>query len=59
MKLRRLGAVLARTTRQVRALEHRVAPGLESSISRIRRTLEERQREDHVRLKHILRKRKA
>jgi hypothetical protein len=41
----------------VRGLEQRVAPELEQRIARIRRTLEERQREEHLRLKHILRKR--
>jgi V/A-type H+-transporting ATPase subunit D len=57
MLLRRLGAALSRTSRQVRGLEQRVAPELEQRIARIRRTLEERQREEHLRLKHILRKR--
>jgi H(+)-transporting ATP synthase subunit D len=55
--LRRLGAALSRTSRQVRALEHRIAPALEDNIARIKRTLEERQRQEHLRLKYVLRKR--
>jgi V/A-type H+-transporting ATPase subunit D len=56
MLLRRLGAALARTSRQVRALEQRVAPALRHDIARIRATLEERQRQDLLRLKHVLRR---
>jgi V/A-type H+-transporting ATPase subunit D len=55
--LRRLGAALSRTSRQVRSLEQRVAPELQAAITHIRGTLEERQREEHLRLKHVLRKR--
>jgi V/A-type H+-transporting ATPase subunit D len=57
MLLRRLGAALSRTSRQARGLEQRVAPALEENIARIRRTIDERQREEHLRLKHIKRKR--
>jgi V/A-type H+-transporting ATPase subunit D len=59
MLLRRLGSALSRTSRQVHGLEQRVAPDLEHTITRIRRTLEERQRDDHIRLKHILRRKEA
>jgi V/A-type H+-transporting ATPase subunit D len=55
MLLRRLGDALARTSRQVHALEHRVAPGLEGQIARIGGGLEEREREDHERLKRFAR----
>jgi vacuolar-type H+-ATPase subunit D/Vma8 len=48
--LRRLGAALAQTTRQVNTLEHRVTPALEARLGTIRRTLEEREREEHTRL---------
>jgi len=53
--LRRLAQALARTSRQVNTLERHVAPGLERDIRRIRDLLEEREREDHTRLKHLLR----
>jgi vacuolar-type H+-ATPase subunit D/Vma8 len=48
--LRRLGAALAQTTRQVNTLEHRVTPALEARLGTIRRALEEREREEHTRL---------
>ena len=54
--LRRLARALARTSRQVNTLERNVAPGLEQSNHRIRELLEEREREDHTRLKHLLRR---
>lgn len=57
MLLRRLGAALSRTSRQVRSLEQRVTPELEHAITHIRSVLEERDREEHLRLKHVLRKR--
>lgn len=53
--LRRLADALARTSRQVNTLELRVQPGLQGQIHRIREALEEREREDHVRLKHLRR----
>jgi H(+)-transporting ATP synthase subunit D len=48
--LRRLGAALAQTTRQVNTLEHRVTPALEARLGVIRRALEEREREERTRL---------
>jgi len=48
--LRRLGEALAQTSRQVNTLERQLAPQLESEIAGIRRTLDEREREDKVRL---------
>jgi V/A-type H+-transporting ATPase subunit D len=53
MLLRRLGDALARTSRQVNTLERRLAPGLAADIAGVRRALEEREREDHVRLKRL------
>jgi V/A-type H+-transporting ATPase subunit D len=48
--IRRLGEALARTSRQVNTLERRIGPELRHGIGVIRRTLDEREREDHVRL---------
>jgi V/A-type H+-transporting ATPase subunit D len=48
--LRRLADALARTSRQVNALERRVAPELRGNVERVRWQLEEREREDLVRL---------
>jgi H(+)-transporting ATP synthase subunit D len=59
MLLRRLGDALARTSRQVHALEKNVAPELASEIRRVRDSLDEREREEHHRLKHFLRMRDA
>jgi V/A-type H+-transporting ATPase subunit D len=53
VRLRRLGAEIATTTRRVNALEHVVIPRLSASRNRIRRVLEEREREDHYRLKRV------
>jgi vacuolar-type H+-ATPase subunit D/Vma8 len=54
LALEQLGAELVRTTRQVNRLEQRVGPGLVSQHTAIRRTLDEREREDHVRLRLLL-----
>jgi H(+)-transporting ATP synthase subunit D len=51
--IRRLGDALARTTRQVNSLERSVAPALRAQMAGVRRTLEEREREDRLRLKHL------
>ena len=51
--IRRLGDALARTTRQVHALERRVAPQLRAQVTGVRRSLEEREREERQRLKHL------
>lgn len=55
MLLRRLGEALSRTSRQVHTLERRVAPSLVDQMGVVRRTLEEREREEHLRLKHLSR----
>jgi V/A-type H+-transporting ATPase subunit D len=56
MLLRRLGQAVAQTSRQVRALERRVQPALESAITRMTGLLDEREREEHLRLRHFLRR---
>lgn len=58
MLLRNLGREVARTSRQVRALEHRVEPALTGSVVRMTRLLDEREREEHLRLRHFLRRRR-
>ena len=50
--------ISGQTSRQVSTLELRVAPALERQIANLRRTLEEREREEHLRLKHLLKVRK-
>lgn len=54
--LRRLGQAVAQTSRQVNTLERRVAPDLEAGITTIRRTLDEREREEHLRLERLVRR---
>ena len=56
--LRRLGDALARTSRQVNTLERRVGPALEDGLTAIRRTLDEREREEHLRLERLVRGRR-
>jgi V/A-type H+-transporting ATPase subunit D len=51
--LRRLGEALARTSRQVNTLERRIGPELRGQIAGIRRTLDEREREEHLRLERL------
>jgi len=43
----------------VNTLERRVSPGLEAQIATTRRTLDEAEREEHLRLRHLLKRRKA
>ena len=59
MLLRRLGAALAQTMRQVNRLERRVAPGLRRQAAQLRAALDEREREEHSRLSLLLRSRAA
>jgi len=59
MLIRRLGEALSQTSRQVHTLERRVAPALLGQMGSVRRTLEEREREEHLRLRHLTRKRKG
>jgi V/A-type H+-transporting ATPase subunit D len=53
MLIRRLGEALAQTSRQVNTLERRLAPGLRGQLTMVRRALDEREREEHLRLKHL------
>ena len=55
MLIRRLGGALSQTSRQVNMLERRVAPDLRAEMVGVRRALEEREREERLRLKHLLR----
>jgi V/A-type H+-transporting ATPase subunit D len=57
--LRRLGEALARTSRQVNTLERRVGPTLRAQLTGIRRILDEREREEHLRLDRLLRSRRG
>ncbi len=52
--LTRLGAALARTSRQVNTLERRLAPSLAATRTWIRRTLDQREREEHLRLQRLV-----
>lgn len=52
--MRRLGQALSHATRLVNTLEQRVAASLNHDLAQMRRTLEEREREEHVRLKRIV-----
>jgi H(+)-transporting ATP synthase subunit D len=56
MLLRRVGEALAQTSRQVHTLERRVSPQLERDIGRVRRILDEREREERLRLSGLLRR---
>ncbi|MBM4777870.1 MAG: hypothetical protein GQE15_09225 [Archangiaceae bacterium] len=57
--MRKLGHELSRATRLVNTLEQRVAVTLTSDLSNIRRTLEEREREEHLRLKRLIARRRT
>jgi len=58
MLLRRLGEALAQTSRQVNSLEHHLTPELQAQLLAVRRTLDEREREEHVRLGLLARRRR-
>jgi len=53
--LRNLGEAVARTSRQVNVLERRLVPALDRDATAIRQTLEEREREERVRLGILVR----
>lgn len=59
LSVRRLATEIARSTRQVNALENVVIPRLESEARTIVVALEEREREDHARLKRARDRRRA
>jgi V/A-type H+-transporting ATPase subunit D len=54
--LRRIGRALGHVTRLVNTLEQRVAVSLARDASSMQRTLEEREREEHLRLKRFARR---
>jgi vacuolar-type H+-ATPase subunit D/Vma8 len=56
--VRRLGDALAKATRQVNTLQLRVEPALTAELSSLKRMLEERERDERSRLRHVLRRRK-
>jgi vacuolar-type H+-ATPase subunit D/Vma8 len=51
--VRALGQALSRTTRQLNTLDEEVAPALASRARTIARGLDEREREDHLRLRRL------
>ncbi len=53
LRLRRLGEALARTSRQVNSLEHRLAPAWRGEVGSLRRVLDEREREERIRLLRV------
>lgn len=53
LHVRSLGAALARTSRQLHTLEHKVAPALREKIERIVSALDEREREEQTRLRRL------
>ena len=53
--VRRLGVALSKATRQVNTLQLRVEPTLTSELSSLKRMLEERERDERSRLRHVLR----
>jgi H(+)-transporting ATP synthase subunit D len=57
--MRRLGHALSQTTRLVNTLEQRVAVRLAADLAEIRRTLSEREREEHHRIKRLVARRNA
>ena len=52
-QVRALGAALSRTSRQLHTLEQRVAPELAARVARVTRALDERDREEHTRLRRL------
>jgi V/A-type H+/Na+-transporting ATPase subunit D len=59
MLLRRLGEALSQTSRQVNSLEHHLTPDLRRQLLAVGRTLDEREREEHVRLGLLALRRRA
>ncbi len=57
-RVRRLSDAVATTSRRLRTLEQRVAPTLESQIVSVRRDLDEREREERVRMQRLVEKRR-
>lgn len=55
--VRRLGVALSKATRQVNTLQLRVEPALTAELGSLKRMLEERERDERSRLRHVLRRR--
>lgn len=55
--VRALGHALSRTTRQLATLERRIAPSVAAEVRQVARTLDEREREEQTRLRHLRRPR--
>jgi len=55
MLIERLGAALSQTSRRVNTLEKHVEPAIERHLRLVREALDEREREEHVRHKHLRR----
>jgi V/A-type H+-transporting ATPase subunit D len=56
LRVARLAEAVSATSRQLRLLRERVEPRLISQITTVAHTLEEREREEHLRLKHLQRR---
>ena len=54
-RVHRLSEAVGETTRRLLTLEQRVEPGLAAQIGDVRQQLEEREREEHLRLRHVRR----
>lgn len=57
-RVRRLSDAVATTSRRLRTLEQRVAPKLHAQIVAVRRDLDEREREERLRLQRLVAKRR-
>lgn len=57
IKMKKIGEEIKKTTRRVNALEQKIIPEMKDQIAYIRRTLEDREREDKFRLKRLKAKR--
>jgi H(+)-transporting ATP synthase subunit D len=57
LRVSKLADAVALTSQQLQVLEERVEPELLRRISTVRRTLEEREREEHLTLRHLKRTR--
>lgn len=55
LRIRRLAHALSETSRRVNLLERRVAPGLAGELARIGAILEEREREEQLRYRRLMR----
>jgi V/A-type H+-transporting ATPase subunit D len=56
-RLRRISDAVAEESRHLRTLEQRVAPALSAQINMLKRALQEREREEYLRLKHLQKRR--